>query len=116
MAASSQISGVAVSKATVAATFRTLARSVVIRARVAGLISFAVASAVTGSAATITFGSLRRHDQLQKFLRIVEELVRFFLAHAYGVRRDLCRDRGTRNRGVGRNEAHFINVNVRITL
>ena len=59
---------------------------------------------------------LRRHNQLQQFLGVAEQLVRSFRTESQRARRQLRRHRGLGDRRIRRDEAHFVHLNVRIIL
>jgi hypothetical protein len=72
-------------------------------------------SADLGTAAG-TLRPFRGNDQLQQFLRIVEEFVGLFRIQSQRARGKLRCDCGLSDGRVGRHKTYFVNMNVRITL
>jgi hypothetical protein len=67
-----------------------------------------------GAIACPAFCPLGRHDQLQQFLGIVEDIIGLFSIHAKRARSQLPRNGGLGNRWIRRDEADFIYVDMLI--
>ena len=78
-------------------------------------VSVAVTTFARTSAAT-AFGSFGSDDQLQQAFGVGEQFIGGLRIQAQSVRGQLLRDGGTRDSGIGGNEADFVDVNVRIAL
>ncbi len=66
--------------------------------------------------AATAFAAFGGDDQLQQAFGVGEEFIGGLRIQAQGVRGQLLRDGGTRDSGIGGNEADFVDVNVRIAL